>query len=90
VAAGLAFTHAAQAIQIMRRRRPLNGKKWSAETVYAVTSLVATQASAAEPAAVMRVHRLIEDRLIAWLVTDEAAWTTGQVINTEGGYRRWD
>jgi 3-oxoacyl-[acyl-carrier protein] reductase len=28
-------------------------------------------------------------RLIAWLVTDEAAWTTGQVINTEGGFRRW-
>jgi 3-oxoacyl-[acyl-carrier protein] reductase len=28
-------------------------------------------------------------RLIAWLVTDEAAWITGQVINTEGGFRRW-
>jgi len=27
-------------------------------------------------------------RLIAWLVTDEAAWITGQVINTEGGFRR--
>jgi 3-oxoacyl-[acyl-carrier protein] reductase len=29
-------------------------------------------------------------RLIAWLVTDEAAWITGQVINSEGGFRRWD
>ena len=29
-------------------------------------------------------------RLIAWLVTDEAAWITGQVINTEGGFRHWD
>jgi 3-oxoacyl-[acyl-carrier protein] reductase len=29
-------------------------------------------------------------RLIAWLVTDEAEWITGQVINTEGGFRRWD
>jgi len=29
-------------------------------------------------------------RLIAWLVTDEAVWITGQVINTEGGFRRWD
>ena len=29
-------------------------------------------------------------RLVAWLVTDEAAWITGQVINTEGGFRRWD
>jgi 3-oxoacyl-[acyl-carrier protein] reductase len=27
-------------------------------------------------------------RLIAWLVTDEAAWITGQVINSEGGFRR--
>jgi 3-oxoacyl-[acyl-carrier protein] reductase len=29
-------------------------------------------------------------RLIAWLATDEAAWITGQVISTEGGFRRWD
>jgi 3-oxoacyl-[acyl-carrier protein] reductase len=29
-------------------------------------------------------------RLVAWLATDEAAWITGQVINTEGGFRRWD
>jgi len=28
-------------------------------------------------------------RLIAWLTTDEAAWVTGQVINTEGGFRRF-
>ena len=27
-------------------------------------------------------------RLIAWLVSDEAAWVTGQVINSEGGFRR--
>jgi NAD(P)-dependent dehydrogenase (short-subunit alcohol dehydrogenase family) len=26
--------------------------------------------------------------LIAWLATDEAAWITGQTINTEGGFRR--
>jgi 3-oxoacyl-[acyl-carrier protein] reductase len=29
-------------------------------------------------------------RLIAWLATDEAAWITGQVISSEGGFRRWD
>jgi 3-oxoacyl-[acyl-carrier protein] reductase len=29
-------------------------------------------------------------RLIAWLVTGEASWITGQVINSEGGFRRWD
>lgn len=28
-------------------------------------------------------------RLIAWLVTDEATWITGQVINAEGGFARW-
>jgi 3-oxoacyl-[acyl-carrier protein] reductase len=28
-------------------------------------------------------------RLIAWLVTDEAVWITGQVISSEGGFRRW-
>ncbi len=27
-------------------------------------------------------------RLVAWLVSDEAAWITGQVINSEGGFRR--
>ena len=27
-------------------------------------------------------------RLIAWLCTDDARWITGQVINSEGGFRR--
>jgi len=63
VAAGLAFPHAAQAIQIVRRRRPLNGKKPAAETVYAITSLTAFQARPAELAAIIRGHWLIEDRL---------------------------
>ncbi|MEU6486694.1 SDR family oxidoreductase [Streptomyces sp. NPDC046887] len=27
-------------------------------------------------------------RLIAWLATDEAAWVTGQVVDSEGGFRR--
>ena len=55
VAAGLAFPHAAQAIQIVRRRK-LPGKKWSSETVYAITSLTVTQASPAELAAIIRGH----------------------------------
>src|SRR5262249_44891681 len=62
VAAGLSFPHAAQAIQIVRRRR-LKGKKWSAETCYAVTSLTVTQASHAQLAAIIRGHWTIEDRL---------------------------
>ena len=28
-------------------------------------------------------------RLICWLLTDDAAWVTGQVISAEGGFRRW-
>jgi 3-oxoacyl-[acyl-carrier protein] reductase len=28
-------------------------------------------------------------RLIAWLATDDARWITGQVLNSEGGFRRW-
>jgi 3-oxoacyl-[acyl-carrier protein] reductase len=28
-------------------------------------------------------------KLVAWLVSDEAAWVTGQVHDHEGGFRRW-
>jgi 3-oxoacyl-[acyl-carrier protein] reductase len=28
-------------------------------------------------------------RLVAWLCSDDAAWVTGQVINSEGGFRRF-
>ncbi len=27
--------------------------------------------------------------LVAWLVSDEAAWITGEIHNHEGGFRRW-
>jgi predicted transposase YbfD/YdcC len=63
VIAGLAFPHAAQAIQIVRRRRLRGKKKWSAETCYAVTSLTVTQASPTQLAAIIRGHWAIEDRL---------------------------
>lgn len=63
VAAGLAFPHAAQAIQIVRRRKLPGKKKWSSETVYAITSLTVIQAGPAELAAIIRGHWLIEDRL---------------------------
>lgn len=37
-------------------------------------------------------HRLGEPndpaRLIAWLVSDEGEWMVGQVLNSEGGFRR--
>ncbi len=48
VAAGLPFPHAAQAIAITRRRRPLSSAtstKWGTETSYAITSLAASQAT---------------------------------------------
>jgi hypothetical protein len=54
VAAGLAFPHAAQAIQVARRRRRRGTKKWSRQTVYAITSLTATQASPAGLAVIIR------------------------------------
>jgi predicted transposase YbfD/YdcC len=67
VAAGLGFPHAAQAVRVVRRRRLLsakNGKKkWSRETVYAITSLTATQVSPAGLAGIIRGHWAIEDRL---------------------------
>lgn len=63
VAAGLRFPHAAQAIQIVRRRKPLAGRKWSTETAYAVTSLTAGQARPDQLAAALRGHWTIEDRL---------------------------
>lgn len=28
-------------------------------------------------------------RLIAWLVSDEGRWMVGQVLSSEGGFRRW-
>jgi predicted transposase YbfD/YdcC len=63
VAAGIAFPHAAQAIQIRRRRRPLSsrtGQRWSTQTSYAVTSLAAHQATPAQLAAWIRSHWAIE------------------------------
>jgi predicted transposase YbfD/YdcC len=59
VAAGLAFPHSAQAIQITRRRK-VKGNR-SRETFYAVTSLTITQATTAQLAAITRSHWGIED-----------------------------
>jgi predicted transposase YbfD/YdcC len=60
VAAGLCFPHAAQAICLTRRIRPLDGGKWRTVTVYAITSLAAHQATPAQLAAWIRGHWQIE------------------------------
>jgi len=28
-------------------------------------------------------------RLVSWLCSDDAAWITGETINSERGFRRW-
>ena len=61
VAAGLAFPHAVQAIRLTRRIRPISStKKWQTVTIYAITSLTASQATAAQLAGWIRGHWQIE------------------------------
>ena len=61
VAAGIAFPHAAQAIRLTRRIRPLGGqKKWRTVTACAITSMDAHQAAPAQLAAWIRGHWQIE------------------------------
>jgi predicted transposase YbfD/YdcC len=66
VAQGLAVPHAAQAIQVIRRRataRKGKKRKWHAETICAITSLTAAQASPSKLATMLRGHWAIEDQL---------------------------
>ncbi|GEL20892.1 ISAs1 family transposase [Pseudonocardia asaccharolytica] len=58
------FPHAAQAIKLVRRRRPLHpGATWKTETVYAITSLTGTDADPSLLARWIRGHWSIENRL---------------------------
>jgi hypothetical protein len=65
ISAGIAFPHAAQAIQVVRRRtQPFSGgRRWHTETVYAITSLAPHHASPAQIAAWIRGHWQIENAL---------------------------
>ncbi len=58
---GPLFPHARQVVRIHRERRRIGTKKWTTETVHAVTDLPAHQASAAELAAWARGHWIIEN-----------------------------
>jgi predicted transposase YbfD/YdcC len=60
---GLAFPHAAQAIQVIRRVHDPGSRGWRAVTVYAVTSLALGTASPAQFSGYVRGHWLIENRL---------------------------
>ncbi|MGW2256151.1 ISAs1 family transposase [Kitasatospora sp. NPDC001660] len=63
VTCGLDFPHAAQAVQIVRRRRIVTTGKVSLERVYAVTDLTAEQADAPEIAHHVREHWGIENKI---------------------------
>jgi predicted transposase YbfD/YdcC len=52
-----------RAIQVTRRTRRLSGRKWRAETSYAITSLPPAQASPAQLAEWIRGHWKIENQL---------------------------
>jgi hypothetical protein len=55
IAAGIAFPHTAQAIQLTHRTQALHGKrKWHTETIYAITDLLPHQATPTELAAFIR------------------------------------
>ena len=64
IAAGIGFPHARLAARIVRRRRPTSTtKKWSTETIYAVTSLGFSDVRAHRLAEIIRGHWHIENRL---------------------------
>lgn len=68
IAAGIVFPHAAQAIQVLRRTRPVHARtgrrgRWHSETVYAITDLRPHQARPDELAAFIRGHWQIENTL---------------------------
>jgi hypothetical protein len=68
IAAGIEFPHARQAVQIIRRTRPVSARtgrkrRWHTETVYAITDLAPHQARPDELAAWIRGHWQIENGL---------------------------
>lgn len=64
VSTGIDFPHAAQALQIRRRRRRLDEpKRFTTETVYAITDLQVHQAKPHQLAAWIRGHWSIENKI---------------------------
>jgi predicted transposase YbfD/YdcC len=64
ITTGIEFPHARLAVRIIRRRRPISGaKRWSTETVHAVTSLGFGEIRADQLAETIRQHWHVENRL---------------------------
>jgi predicted transposase YbfD/YdcC len=66
IAAGIEFPHARQAVQVVRKTRPVRADragKWRTETVYAITDLPPHQARPDELAGWIRGHWQIENGL---------------------------
>lgn len=71
---GLLFPHASQVVRVVRKRRKIGAKRFSTETVYAVTDLTAEQASAAELAGWLRGH---------WIIENSAHWIRDVVFHED-------
>jgi predicted transposase YbfD/YdcC len=86
---GLPFPHARQVLRIQRKRRLYGAKKWSSETVYAITDLPAEQADAAEIATWARGHWTVENT-VHWVRDVVFGEDKSQVRtrNTPAGTRR--
>ncbi|WP_433793800.1 ISAs1 family transposase [Actinoplanes sp. CA-252034] len=64
ISAGIDFPHATQALQIRRRRRRLDQpKRFTTETIYAITDLPVHQAKPTQLAAWIRGHWTIENKI---------------------------
>jgi predicted transposase YbfD/YdcC len=61
--AGFGFPHAAQVVQVTRKVRDLQTRRWRTVTIYAITSLTHAQASPARLADYIRGHWGIENGL---------------------------
>ncbi len=71
---GLLFPHARQVLRVVRKRRALGTKRFSTETVYAITNLSAEQATAAELAGWLRGH---------WTIENSAHWIRDVVFGED-------
>jgi hypothetical protein len=94
IAAGILFPHAAQALRLRRRTRPLHGpRRWRTETVYAITDLRPHQARPEQLAGWIRGHWQIENSL-HWVrdvtyAEDASQVRTGRAPQVMAGLRNF-